>query len=90
MEVSMEKSKIMTNSTNNTCATISMNSQKLEEVINFKYLGTTLCSRSPQQDCLSNGSNVKTKQGLAVRYYQLRKQVQAQQVSCHNDPPLWL
>ena len=32
----------MTNSTNNISADISMNSQKLEEVSSFKYLGATL------------------------------------------------
>ena len=36
--VSTEKSKIMTNSTNNITADISMNSQKLEEVTSFRYL----------------------------------------------------
>ena len=43
MEVSTEKSKIMTNSMNNISADISMNGQKLEEVISFKYLGAILC-----------------------------------------------
>ena len=43
MEVSTEKSKIMTNSTNNTTADISLNGQKLEGVTTFKYLGATLC-----------------------------------------------
>ena len=43
MEVSTEKSKIMTSSTNNISADISMNGQKSEEVINFKYLGATVC-----------------------------------------------
>ena len=43
MEVSTEKSKIMTNSTNNISADISMNGQKLEEPTSFKYLGATLC-----------------------------------------------
>ena len=43
MEVTTEKSKIMTNSTNNISADISMNGQKLEEVTSFKYLGATLC-----------------------------------------------
>ena len=41
-EVSTEESKIMTNSTNNISADISMNGQKLEEVTNCKYLGATL------------------------------------------------
>ena len=40
---STEKSKIMTNSTNNISADISTNDQKLEEVSRFKYLEVTLC-----------------------------------------------
>ena len=43
MEVSTEKSKVMTNSANNVGADISMKSRKLEEVTNFKYLEATLC-----------------------------------------------
>ena len=43
MEVSTEKNRIMTNSTNNISANISMNGQKLDEVTSFKYLGATLC-----------------------------------------------
>ena len=42
MDVNTEKSKIMTNSTNNISADISMNGQWLEEVTCFKYLGATL------------------------------------------------
>ena len=45
MEASTEKSKIMTNtsnSTNNISVDTSMNSQKLEEMSSFKYLGATL------------------------------------------------
>ena len=44
MEVSTEKSKAMTNTTNNISADISVNGQRLEEVTSFKYLGATLCS----------------------------------------------
>ena len=43
MEVSTEKSKIMTTNTNNVSAGISMNGQKLEEVTSFRYRGATLC-----------------------------------------------
>ena len=43
LEVRMEKSKIITNSTSNFSADISMNGQKLEEVTSFKYLGAILC-----------------------------------------------
>ena len=41
--VSTEKSKIMTNSTENVSTDISMNGQKLEEVTSSKYLRATLC-----------------------------------------------
>ena len=40
-----------------------------------------LLSRNPHQDCLSNSSNGQTKQDLAVQHQQLRKHVQAVQVS---------
>ena len=43
MEVSIEKSKIMTNNTNDISADISINSQKVREVTSFNYLGATLC-----------------------------------------------
>ena len=59
IDVSPEKSKVMTNSMNNIGADTSMNGQKLEEVISFKYLhrsspmqGWHLLSRNPHQDCL--------------------------------------
>ena len=43
MEVSTEKSKTMTNSTNNISADTDMNGQKLEDVTSFKYLPAMLC-----------------------------------------------
>ena len=43
MEVSTEKSNIMTNYTNNISTDMSMNGQKLKEVTSFMYLGATLC-----------------------------------------------
>ena len=42
MELSTEKSKMAIDSTNNISAGVSLNSEKLEEVSSFKYLGTTL------------------------------------------------
>ena len=47
MEVSTEKSKIMSNSTNNNSADISTNGQKLEEVTSFTYLGATVSEGGP-------------------------------------------
>ena len=57
MEISTEKEKIMSNSTNNITATVRMNGQELEKVTSFKYLEATLLSSSLHQNCLSNGSN---------------------------------
>ena len=42
MEVSTEKSKVMVNSTNNDSTEINMNGEVLEEVNQFKYLGSIL------------------------------------------------
>ena len=85
-EVSTEKSKIVTNSTNDISADISMNGQKLEEVTRFRHVGATqgwrLLIRKLHQDYLNNGSNGQTKQDLVVQHHQLCKQVQAVQVSC--------
>ena len=44
MEVRTEKSKIMTNSTNNISADIGMNGQMSEEMTSFEYLEATLCT----------------------------------------------
>ena len=43
MEVSTEKSKIMTNSTNKISADMSRKGRELEEVTSFKCLGAILC-----------------------------------------------
>ena len=43
MKVSTEKSKIMTNSTSDTGADMSANSQMFDEVTSFRYLGAFLC-----------------------------------------------
>ena len=48
----------MTNSTNNISADIKMNGQKLEEMTSLQ--GWHLLSRSPHEDCLSNGGNDQT------------------------------
>ena len=44
VEISTEKSKIMTDNTNNISAGISRNGQKFEEVTSNKYLEATLCN----------------------------------------------
>ena len=39
MEISAEKTKLMTNDTSGTNTEIKMNGQKLETITSFKYLG---------------------------------------------------
>ena len=92
MESAQKKSKTMTNNMNNINTDISMIGQKVEKVTSFKYLvqGLYLLSRSPHQNYVSNGSSGQTKQDLAVQHDQLRKQVQALQVTCHLHPSRWL
>ena len=71
MEVSTEKSKIMTNSMNNTNVDIHMNGQKLRGDDQCRVPGSNpvqgwhLLSRKPHQNCLSNGYNGQTKQDQA-------------------------
>ena len=60
MEISSEKSKVMVNSHNQQAATsIKLNGQELEEVDNFKYLGSTLTKDG------SSTKEVKTRLSLA-------------------------
>ena len=94
MEVSTEKSKVMTNTTNNISADnywhespkVSGGDQFQVDGIN-PLQGWHLLGRSPHQVCLSNG---RTKQDLAVQHHQLCKQVQVLQVACHLHPSLLL
>ena len=76
IEVSTEMSKIMTNSTNNISADVSMNGQT-RGGDQFQVPGSNpvqrwhLLSGSPHQDFLIDGSNGKTRQDLAVQHHQL-------------------
>ena len=64
MEISTEKSKIMTNSTNNISADVSMNGQtrggdQFQVPGSNPVQGWHLLSRSPHRNCLSNGRNTR-------------------------------
>ena len=87
-EVSTEKSKIMTNGTNNISVDISIRPE-VREGDQFEVHASnpvkrlSLLSIILHQDCLRNDSNGQTKQDLAVQHHQLRREVQSLQVSCH-------
>ena len=55
MEVSTENGKIMTNSTNNISADISMNGQKLEEVTSFSTWAQPSAKMAPAQQMSAPG-----------------------------------
>ena len=53
MEVSAEKTKLMTNNTGGINTEIKVNGQKLETVTSFKYLGSVIADEGSKPDILS-------------------------------------
>ena len=53
MEISAEKSKLMTNNTSGINTEIKMSGQKLETVTNFRYLGSVLTDEGSKPEILS-------------------------------------
>ena len=53
MEISAEKTKLMTNSTSGINTEIKVNGQKLETVTNFRYLGSVITDEGSKPETLS-------------------------------------
>ena len=53
MEISTEKTKLMTNNTTGINTEIKVNGQKLETVTSFKYLGSVIADESSKPEILS-------------------------------------
>ena len=53
MEISAEKTKLMTNNTSGISTEIKVNGQKLETVTSFKYLGTVITDEGSKPEILS-------------------------------------
>ena len=53
MEISAEKTKLMTNNTSGINAEIKVNGQKLETVTSFKYLGSVITDEGSKPEILS-------------------------------------
>ena len=53
MEISAEKTKLMTNNTSGTNTEIKINIQKLETVTSFKYLGSVITDEGSKPEILS-------------------------------------
>ena len=53
MEISAEKTKLMTNNTSGIDTEIKMNGQKFETVISFKYLGSVITDEGSKPEILS-------------------------------------
>ena len=57
MEISAEKTKLMTNNTCGINTNIEVNGQKLETVTSFKYLGSVYCGGIPAWDTLQDSTD---------------------------------
>ena len=53
MEISAEKTKLMTNNTSGINTDIKVNGQKLEKVTSFKYLGSVITDEGSKPEILS-------------------------------------
>ena len=53
MEISVEKTKLMTNNTSGISTEIKVNGQKLETVTSFKYLGSVITDEGSKPEILS-------------------------------------
>ena len=53
MEISAEKTKLMTSNTSGINTEIEVNGQKLETVTSFKYLGSVIADKGSKPDILS-------------------------------------
>ena len=53
MEISAEKTKLMTNNTSGINTEINVNGQKLETVTNYKYLGSVITDEGSKPEILS-------------------------------------
>ena len=93
MNATTGKSKILTSSSNDIGADLSLDGQTIEEVTSFKSLEAilstddVLLSRNPHQACHIGGSDDHIRQSLARKYLQLRKQVRTSPISRHLHRP---
>ena len=53
MEISAEKTKLMTNNTSGIKTEIKVNGQRLETITSFKYLGSVITNEGPKLEILS-------------------------------------
>ena len=58
MDISAEKTKLMTNNTRGINTEIKVTGQKLETVTSFKYLGSVITDEGPKPEILSRIAHV--------------------------------
>ena len=81
MEVSAEKTKLMTNNTSGINTEIKVNGQKPETVTSFKYLGSVITNEGfkPEiytlQDCTGNSSIDKAETSLDYKSISLSSKI---------------
>ena len=95
MEISAEKTKLMTDNTSGINTEIKVNGQKLETVTSFKYLGSVITDAGSKPDIFSrystdNSSIDKVETSLECQKYFSQFQDTTDALPCHIHLPVCL
>ena len=97
MEISAEKTKLMTNNTSGINTEIKINGQKLETVTSFKYLGSVITDESSRPE-ISLSSKIRLMRSLFTSIFlyaceswtltaELQRRIQAMEMRCYRKIP---
>ena len=92
MEISAEKTKVMTNNTSGINTEIKVNAQKLQTVTSFKYLGSVMTAEGSKHEILSRitqttAALTKLKPVWNDRSISLKFQDTTDALPCYIHPP---
>ena len=95
MEISAEKTKLMTNNTSGINTEIKVNGQKLETLTSFKYLGSVITDEGSKPEVLSRiaqttAALTRLKLVWNDRNISLRSKVRHDALHCHIHLPVCL
>ena len=95
MEISAEKTKLMTNNTSGINTEIKVNRQKLETVTSFKYLGSVITDEGSKPEILSRieqttAALTRLKQVSNDRSISLSSKISTDALPCHIHLPVCL
>ena len=84
MEISAEKTKLMTNNTSGINTEIKVNGQKLETVTSFKYLASVLTDEGSKPEILSSIAQTAAELQRRIQAMEMRCYCKAQRISCKD------